>query len=240
MNYFRTDGKYIYCDTQYIEFYIPNYYFEDKFANDLGDNIQTLGVMSVGIFTNGKCTSMRVLNIPTNIVMYVNDSESRLIKYPNTGEEVDCLVLKYNKGDKIMNSSVIEDSCNCENFVDIINKGKLPSIIPYGKSIEVWKKNMELNGVYLGVPYVIFELILSASYRYKKDPTQKFGKAAAENPGLSDYDYIMNRIREICQYTSTFTAVTYEDIDSMITTSLNRTKTKSPEAYSPVEDIIKL
>ena len=50
----------------------------------------------------------------------------------------------------------------------------------------------------------------------------------------------MNRIREICQYTSTFTAVTYEDIDAMITTSLNRTKTKAPEAYSPVEDIIKL
>ena len=240
MNYFKSDGKFIYCEAQYIEFYLPKYYFDEKFATDLGEMIRAIGIMNVGIFSNGKCTEMKVLNVPTSVDIFVNDSEDRLVKYPSTGVEEACLVLKYNKGDKVMNSSVVEDSVNCENFVDMINKGKLPPIIPYGESIEVWKKNMELTGVNLGVPYVIYELILSAAYRYKKDQTQKFGKAAAENPGLSDYDYTMNRIREICQYTSTFTAVTYEDIDAMITTSLNRTKTKAPEAYSPVEDIIKL
>ena len=97
-----------------------------------------------------------------------------------------------------------------------------------------------MNSVNLGVPSVIFELILSAAYRYKKDPTQKFGLAAANDKNINNFDYVMNNIREICQYTSTFTAMTFEDIDAMITTSLNRTKTHSNETFTPIENLIKL
>ncbi len=239
MDYFKSDGKFIYPE-QYTEFYIPKYYFENKFSEDLGEFIRTFGLLNVGFFSNGNLKEVRVLNLPTTIDLFVNDREDRNVVFPNHENGVDCVVIKYNKGDKIMNDSVVQDSANAEQFVDMVNKGQLPDIIPYNKSIDVWKKNMELNSVNLGVPYVIFELILSTAYRYKKDPTQKFGKASADNPSLSEYDYVMNRIREICQYTSTFTAVTFEDIDAMITTSLNRTKNKMPEAYSPVEDIIKL
>ena len=239
MEYFKSDNKFIYPE-QYTEFYIPKSYFENKFAEDLGEIIRTFGLLNVGIFSNGNLKEIKVLNLPTSIDLFVNDREEREVSFPNHESPDSCTVLKYNKGDKIMKNSVVQDSANAEQFVDMINKGQLPDIIPYNKSIDVWKKNMELNGVNLGVPYVIFELILSTAYRYKKDPTQKFGKAAADNLSISEYEYVMNRIREICQYTSTFTGMTFEDMDSMITTSLKRTKTGGIEAVSPIEDLIKL
>ena len=57
---------------------------------------------------------------------------------------------------------------------------------------------------------------------------------------ISQFDYQTASIRQICQYTSTFTALTFEDIDSMITTSLNRSRNKGNEVDSPIERIIKM
>ena len=54
------------------------------------------------------------------------------------------------------------------------------------------------------------------------------------------YDYIMTNIRTVCQYTSTFTGVTFEDIDTMITASLDRTQSGGEEDYSPSEALLKL
>jgi hypothetical protein len=56
---------------------------------------------------------------------------------------------------------------------------------------------------------------------------------------VSPYDYSMANIRKICQYGSTFTAMTFEDINSMITVSVNRTREKKNEMESPIEKIIK-
>ena len=57
--------------------------------------------------------------------------------------------------------------------------------------------------------------------------------------GVSDYSYFPASVRQVCQYNSTFTAVTFEDIDSMITSSLNKAREKTPENTSPVEQVIK-
>lgn len=242
MEYFKKHDGYIWLEAPYAEFYIPKEYFDiPDFAMNYGDHIDTIGLMNVGFFTNGKLQEMRILNIPTKTTIFVNDSEERFVQFPHGASDINCVVVKYNKGAQIMPDSVVQDSSNAEKFLDLINKGKLPTTLPYSKTFEIWARNRELNGVSLGgIPSVIFELILSAAYRYKKDPSKKFGQAAAEDPSITDYDYVINSVREICRNISTFTGVTYEDIDAMITTALNRTKSKKPEAYSPVEDLIKL
>ena len=242
MSYFKSDGKFIYLDTQYVEFYIPKYYFEStgNFAEDNGSFIRVLGIFDIGIFENGKLKEMKVLNLPTWIELFVVDSEEKTVVLPGDPSPTPCFVLKYTKGQKIMNSSVIQDSTNVESYLDFVNKGKVPSIVPYEKSIQIWRKNQELNGANLGVPSVIQELILSVAYRSKQDPSKKFAHVIGNDLSVSQYDYIMNNIRQICQYTSTFTALTFEDIDSMVTTSLNRTRNKGNEAFSPIEDLIKL
>jgi hypothetical protein len=74
--------------------------------------------------------------------------------------------------------------------------------------------------------------------RNPNDLSQKFSRIAG-NEGVSDYSYFPASVRQVCQYNSTFTAVTFEDIDSMITSSLNKAREKTPENTSPVEQVIK-
>lgn len=243
MSYFKSDNKYIYLDTSYAEFYIPLYYFEASgdVAIDMGDIIKALGIFEVGFFENGKLKEMKTFNLPTWTEFFVYDSEDRDVPLPgNNGNTTPCRVVKYLKGQKIMNAAVIEDSSNAETFLNFIIRGKLPTFLKYEDAIKIWRKNQELNSVHLGVPSVIQELVLSNSYRYKGDQNKKFSHVIGKDTSISQYDYIMNNIRQICQYTSTFTALTFEDLDSMVTTSLNRTRLKTDETESPLEDLIKL
>ena len=72
--------------------------------------------------------------------------------------------------------------------------------------------------------------------RNPNDLSQKFSMVADK---AGEYDYATASIRQTCQYNSTFTALTYEDMDSMITASLNRSRNHTQETISPVEQIIK-
>lgn len=241
--YFKSDGQYIYLEKPYCEFYIPMKYFENVagFATDLGTTIKALGVFDVSFFKDNKVTEQKVLNVPSWITIYVYDFEVRSIKLPGEPLPVPCKVLKYFQGNKVMDATIVEDSENAEIFLKFVLNGKVPTSVPYSKALQIWQKNQELNGVNLGVPSVIEELILSTMCRDSKDQTKKFAYVVGKDPKtVSDYDYKMVSARQVCQYTSTFTGVTFEDIDSMITSSLNRTRNKTPEKPSPLEDIIKM
>ena len=138
-----------------------------------------------------------------------------------------------------MESSTIEDSSSSEMYLDIILKGKVPQSIPYTKVLNVWIKNQTLNKVSFGVPSAVLEMILAVCYRDKNNMEQKFSTVIGKDLNVSEWDYKMAKIREICQYASTFSAMTFEDINAMITTSVNRTREKRYEMESPVEKIIK-
>lgn len=239
MGVFRSDGSFIYLDIPYCEFYIPMFYFDSskRYAEDLSNKINVFGFFNVGIFSNGKLKEMKTLNLPTMIEINVYDSEVRDITMTN-GKTTPCKVIKYLKDAKIMQSMIFQDDTNAKNMLKMITSGNLPEIIPYSKCLDVWRKNQELNEVHFGVSSCYLEIILSTMFRNPNNLSQKFS-AIASNKDVSDYDYATASIRQICQYNSTFTALTFEDMDSMITTSLNKSREKIPERESPVEKIIK-
>lgn len=241
MSIFRSDDDFIYLNVPYCEFYIPMYYFDSaassRFAEDFNDKIDVLGIFNVGIFENGKFKEMKTMNLPTMISIFVYDSEIRDVVMTN-GVSTKCKVVKYLKNAKIMQSMIFEDDTYAKKFINYIMSGKLPSILPYSKMLDIWRMNQEVNGVHFGMSSLYLEMILAVAFRNPKNLSQKFAKIAGE-PGVSDYDYSTASIRQICQYNSTFTALTFEDIDSMITSSLNKTRTHAKEADSPVEQVIK-
>ena len=237
MDVFKKDENFIYLNKPYCEFYIPMYYFDTtvRFAEDLSDHINVLGVFNVGIFENGKLKELKLMNLPTMVDIFVYEHEVKEVTLLN-GEVTQCYVCKYLQNSKIMQSRLFDDDENAKRYLQCICAGKLPGIIPYSKTQEFWAKNQSLNGVDFGVSSLYEELILSVMYRDPDNMSKKFSQVADTK---SDYDYKMGSIRQICQYNSTFTAITFEDIDSMITTSLNKSREKVKESISPVEQIIK-
>lgn len=239
---FGSKGRSVILNDSYCEFYIPMFYFDKNynFAEDLGDTISTFGIINVGIFNNGKLSYVDTLNIPTWISVNCNESENRVVSIPGEGE-IPCKVIKFYQGNEMFNNSIVEDSENSQTYLRFITFGKLPRSIPYSKSPQVWKKNQTLNNVDFGVPPLIQEMILSVAYRYKYNSALKFAKVIGKpNSKVSDFDYEMASIRSICQYSSTFSAITFEDIDSMITASVNRLREKKEESESPIEGLFKL
>lgn len=239
MGYFRSDGKYIYLDCEYAEFYIPLSYFDatTNLAINNGKIISVIGIFNVGIFEGGKLKEYKVFNVPTWVQIENTDSEIRQIDLPNE-KDIPCRIMKFHKGNKIMASTVIKDSSNAQLFLKMITSGKVPPSIPYSKVLSIWRENQKLSGVNLGVESIIQEVILATAYRDPNNLEKPFATLIGQDKPVSEYAYKMLSIRQICQYSATFTAMTFEDFDSMVTTSLNRTRSGKEEIYTPVEQII--
>lgn len=234
---FYGDEDFIYTKVPYCEFYIPMIYFDstNRFAEFLNDHVNVLGVFNIGIFENGKLRSMETLNLPSMVDIYVYDYEYREVELSD-GVVTHCFVSKYLKDAKIMQARIFDDDEHAKRYLQCICSGKLPSIIPYSKGVKVWKKNQEINGVDFDVPDLYLELIWSVCSRDPNDMSTKYAKVFEK---YGEYGYVLASIRQICQYNSTFTALTFEDMDSMITSSLNKSRTHARETTSPVEAIIK-
>lgn len=240
---FVDNGKgYIAVNVPYIEIYIPMSFFgkTGALATDNGDTITTIGSLPVGIFENGKFKEYRTLQLGEMINLFVYDSDTRQMQLPGQLAEEPVRILKYFKGDEVMQNYIVQDSLNCQRFLELELKGKLPNTLPYDKIPEIWDKNLVTNKTGLGIPAVNRELIISVQYRDNKQPSRTFAQRLNSDPKATMFDYVVANIRETCRYTSTFAGMTYEDFDSMVTSSLKRTKDHQEEPESPLEKIIKL
>lgn len=237
----NADGR-IEVNVPYLEVYIPQSYFAktSKFAQDNGDTIRVIACLTVGLFENGKFKEYKTIKLGETIDFFVYDSEIRNMKLPGMHVEEPIRVLKYFKGHEIFDDYIVQDAVNAQHFVEMVLKGKIPKTLAYDKMMEVWNKNLSLNNANLGVPAVNRELIASVQYRDQKSPTQTFAARLNNDPNATMYDFAMVNMRQICQFTSTFTALTFEDFDSMVTSSIKRTKEHLPEPESPLEKIIKM
>lgn len=238
-----TDGKNIILNDKYMEIYVPEFYFDKSynFAEDLGDHYNVFGILNVGIFNNGGTLGyMDTLNIPSNIMLNVYEMEYRTVFLPGYGN-TNCRVVKYYEKNQICKNFLIQDSLNAQTFLRCVIYGKLPNTIPYSKSIQIWHKNQAMNSVNFGVPSIIQEVVLRVMYRNKDNVAEPFSKVIGRaDKRVSDYDYKMVSVRQVCQYASTFSAITFEDFDSMVTTSVNREREHRKENDSPVEALFKM
>lgn len=234
----QVNGDDIVFNGDYLECYIPEYYMDTNYAEQIGNTLKIFGVFSLRTFTKGKPNKLETLSLPMFINLSVSDIEKKeLTLIPGREPEV-FYVAKFFKGNKLMSKYIMPDSSNVEIFLNMMLRGKVPNTIPYDKIIQIWHSNLKLNNVNIGTTSTILEIIISKIYRDKNNPDKNFASVAGKGE-VSQYDYKTANIREICARESTFTAITFEDMDSMLTTSLN-TRDKSQQIVSPIEKIIKM
>lgn len=235
ISYFeRKDGKIIAKED--FDILVPEYHYANNLVEELGPTMRLFGTVPVVI--GDKITDM--LNIPSwhNYNVYTSDTE--VVDLPGEGS-TKCKVFHYLKDHEVCADMIVEDASNSQLFLSQIIYGKIPATIPYNRAIALWERNQQLNSVNFGVASVVQEVVLAASYRYKKDPTKKFGMVYAKNPDkISLYDYEMASFRRICQLSSTFAGITFECFDDMVTSGINKSRTNADETYSPLEELLKL
>ena len=239
-NFLKTSGNDIVFTGNYLEIYIPDRFFKTNLAQIEGSIIRTFGLLFHSVFDqNDNVISKGLINLPTIIHLNLKDIDTRKMSLHENEDSELYQVIKYYKNDIVMAAGLQPDSTNAESFVDMLISGKL-NYVPYNKLLSVWQKNLKLNKMKLGVPSSILELILSELYRDKTDPSYKFSRAVNENPKISQYKYRAANVRELCSRNSTFAALTFEDMDSMITASLNMHKYNKKQTESPIEKVIKM
>ena len=141
----------------------------------------------------------------------------------------------------VKNSEELEKLSGTVHHQGVVAMISMPEIIPLDSDItDLWIKNKEMHGVNFGVRPEVEEMILALVYREKGKLTSKFSKYYGLDEKANPYNFELADLRKVCQYASTFSAVTFEDFDTMVTTSINRSRNHTPESYSPIEDTIKM
>lgn len=243
--YFQEKDEKLYFVGNYMEVYLPRFYFDTGIASQIGSNIEAFGVFNFRIYSSEEKkenTMLHTFKFPSPILLCPsstsNEKDLKLISEIEGSSEY--TILKFYKGDMfIANLNIKRDVDNVEKFLKLLNNGKLPNTLAYDEILELWFTNLDINNMSLNVPSTAMELVISEVYRDKNDLSKSFRYKAGSGGKVSMYDYKAVNLKAISNYNSTFTAITFEDIDLAITNSVNKTRYNIKEVESPIEKTIK-
>ena len=240
---FKRDGDNIIFIGQYMELYVPYYYFKnDKLAEQVGDNFNIFGLVSMRTFNDpdGKSPNqIRLLNIPVKIMTYPAGYEVRKMDLHSSEGPEAVPVLKYYSNDILCGAYLPKVTTTFKDFLALLIGGKVPPFTPYPEVMDILKKNMEIAGINFDLSDTTYEIVVAEIYRSKSNPSKKFSYVMGKDPKHSNIDYVTFSPRELTKSNSTFTGVIFEDMDQMLTSGINRTVQNKPETVSPMEEIIK-
>lgn len=246
MNEFAEKGEFIVLNVPYAEAYIPKSIYGDPYkgnpiAYDYGDGIRTIGLFNIRFYDSDEqdrdSAKLRTFNYPNTITMYPSDKEIMKLKLSPELDEDDYIVLKFYLDDVIMSTKNQKNSKNCEAFMNLLIKGKLPVGINYQDLYFGWEKNFEINDVNPGVPAILLQTIISENCRSKDDPMKQFRKVV-NNDNVSMTDYTVYNMVDICSNSSVLNALAFERFGEMLTSSLLMSKEGVAQNTSPLEKVL--
>lgn len=228
----------------YMECYIPQDTFDKGISYFVGDILNTVGLFNlrVNMTANADITKQKLhtFNAPSMITMKPSSTEKKTLALIPGKPEVAYTVLKFFNGDAVLTTlDAIQSVDNTDLFMmKMLTLGKLPDTLTYNDGFKSYLKNLEMNKINLDTPAPTLSVIYSEIYRYNKDVGIPFRQAYGK--GLcGPYDYTTANMRTIASLTSTFSAMTFEDIDNMVIRSVNRKRYNSKNAESPIENLLK-
>lgn len=231
---YAKDGK-IFCN-EYIELYVPMDFFESGVAQNRGLFIESLGLLYIQSFKDGKGEGIKLLNIPTVMEFMLYESHPDTIRIQN--KDLECLALSYPKDSYIVHQTLPKGREVANQFLDMILAGKLPKTLNYKQVIDIWWTNLEISGISYKVPSKIFEMIIATTYRNPHNVKERYGQLYGRQQNPSGYDYVTENVRSVVKDLSTFSGMIFEDIGAMISNGINNSIEGVEEPVSPLEKII--
>jgi len=243
-----------------LDIYLPKSYFDDDMlAEELGTEIKTIGCFIMKYYKDLDSTKYETyqLSLPEDITFsfsefkenvkevlierdFNDDENDGDIDSEDDVEDAYNVYTLYQNDLFITNLNHAKSYKNTEKLVKLHQKGKLPKTIRYSDFIKLYIENMDTNSTDLQVPSLILELTISELARYKKNPEIPFRQVIGKNNSrISELDYKQVSIKDLAMLTSTFTAMTSENINKAIIYSVSKSRTEGKEAETPIEPTIK-
>lgn len=236
----------VYFDSYRMEIFIPKDYFDNKVAEYYGRKISTIGMFVYRVFKDeksykeGKSRNFQ-LTIPEAIFIEFSEKESIKMKTKKDSDEESYEVFILEKGNVfIENVQLTQFFKNTEDIIKLHHNARLPEMLEYNKILDLYIDSMNNNNASLKMPLVLIEMIISELARYKRNLDIPFRKAiGSNNSSITERDYIQMSIKNLAMRNSTFTAITSEDINQALISSINKTENNGIEKDTPIEKVIK-
>lgn len=245
--FLKEDGyaiKYNVDDGSELLYYVPEEYFNNTTKNPIaqieGEYTSMLGLCLWGIADkNGKVGELRLLKIPT--IFYCKPNRVEKIKQehlPNTNGPEDYRVLHFKYGDEVISN--IRTEKNVDNaellFKLIVYTAKIPTLVSYEDIWKLFNENSEMNGFNYGLNAQLFCMLTSVLARDTRDITEPFRYTDMKDM----HKYQPLSIRMVPKFISPFTAITSENFDEGIRSSIIMSANMKEEdiPISPLEKVI--
>ena len=251
-NELYNDGKYIFINTPYAEAYIPDEIFDhteeepkpSSLAYDTGSSITTIGIFYMRFFDSDENISAQREKVKVRTLNYPNKIETKpsgvTTKENLTffGIEDKYRVLKYEKGDILMDATSKKAPNNVEMLTKLVFNGKMPRSLSYEDLYLIWKKSFEINGVNASVPPVLLQAMIAKMCRNPENTSEEFRFLIGSDKKINPRDYIMLSLNQVSSYSSVMSSMSFERFAEKLTTSLVITKEGIPQEKSPIEQVI--
>jgi len=220
-------GNSIVFDGDYLDIYIDSEYFKKGLAEHQGNYIKTMGLFQFEIKTesqerSGKDGTIHTMKYPNSMEFDYTEHFVFNGKLDKDRKNVKYDVFRLTTGNKFFANVHIEQSAvSVKDFIFMFHSGKMPQFIKYSDIIKLYYDVLNTNKINLKSNSLTYEIIISELCRSKKDIELHYRKSLKNNP--SEYDYVNINLKDIPRINSTFTALTFENIDESIISSVKRT-----------------
>ena len=251
--FIKKDGSII-VNVDLLRAYIPIDLFDDDrvsidivhsaVASSFGDGFKLVGIFNIR-YANGENAAKNIESAPLRTFMYPNmietypsNSYDTMISFNKDEEPERYRVFEYNRGDIMMSAKIKKDIDNCTKFLDMINKGKIPSTVKYEDVYTAWIKNVEINDFDPKVMYVVMQYIIASLYKRKANIDQQFRFEYGKD--MTSNNYYTTNIRGSVASSSVFANQTFEHMGRMLGNAINITRRGLDQEASPIEKVLYL
>lgn len=223
----------ILVNTHAIDVFVPYEYVGAEYRGTIfyavvGTQVKYLAICNMRVYKNAKefdnplSVPTYVLGIPMVVVAKPTEIDVQDVQFTKNGPKRKCVVLTFMNGDEfISNHNAIKTHNHVMMLLNKLDGGKLTFIPPH-IIVDLIGLAQKMNGVNLRIPPEIVEMYVSERYR---DPDNTSRKLRFNDKIDEDSDRIVSyRMREEAMQTSTYQAITHEDINNALITSVNRKK----------------
>jgi len=182
---------------------------------------------------------------PDHTTRFINPVFVRLIPHSIEKRTISgdpMLVLTFLKNNIFIKSKVIAQSLpTVKQVIRLVFESFLPKFVKYEEFVDIFVNCGKMNGVNFGVNNKMVEMIIAELARSTEEPMKPLRKVINEKglSRISSNDYYMSKLSDLPHLKSTFTSISFQNIDYSIAASAKRHRYNEKVEESPVEKILK-